>query len=335
MEGKRNEYRVVRQSEYNVYEGIHEAIVDEATWEAAQERMAEESRPFPERRKGSHVHLLTGMLVCPVCGRSLIANVSQGKRKKDGTPGKATYAYTCKYSKKQFGPSCTFTRQYKQELIDREVVEIIKAASHSPVFARRVREELDSAVDTEKLKADVERIKKALANNKTARDMLSRQMDRVDAFDPNYERKYMDMQARLDDLYEEGGKTENALAEAEAKLDSAERNLVTTERVYQILNEFEAKFDQLDRERQREILRQVVEAVELNEGAEPKKGEIAVKSVRFKCPLSFGHELPESMKEQLGIEQFNWLEVTEYSTGDNSRVDENTVECVALLEKKS
>lgn len=331
VEGKRNEYRMVRQSEYNVYEGVHEAIIDEAMWDAAQERMAKESRPFPERKKGSHVHLLTGMLVCPVCGRSMIANVSPGKQKKDGTQGKTTYAYTCKYSKRQFGPSCSFTRQYKQELIDREVIEIIKAVSHSPVFEQRIREELDSAVDTEKLKADVERITKALASNEAARRMLSRQMDKLDAFDANYERKYEDMQTRLDDLYEEGGKTEDALAEAEAKLDSAEKNLVTTERVYQILNEFEEKFDQLDRERQKEILRQVVDAVELNEGAEPKKGEIAVKSVRFKCPVSFYRGMPESMQEQLEIEQFNRLEVTEYSTDNNSRVDGNHVETIARL----
>ena len=60
VKGKRNEYRMIKQSDYDVYDGEHEAIIDEATWNAAQERMAEESHPFPEAKTGEHVHLLTG-----------------------------------------------------------------------------------------------------------------------------------------------------------------------------------------------------------------------------------------------------------------------------------
>lgn len=40
VKGKRNEYRMIKQSDYDVYDGEHEAIIDEATWNAAQERMA-------------------------------------------------------------------------------------------------------------------------------------------------------------------------------------------------------------------------------------------------------------------------------------------------------
>ena len=144
VNGKRNEYCMIKQSDYDVYDGEHETIIDEATWNAAQERMAEESHPFSEAKTGGHVHLLTGMLICPVCGRKMIANVSHGKRKKDGTVGKSTYAYACKYSKKQFGPSCTFIRQFKQEYIDREVIEVIARAAYSDVFEERVRDELDN-----------------------------------------------------------------------------------------------------------------------------------------------------------------------------------------------
>lgn len=96
--------------------------------------------------------------------------------------------------------ACTFTKPFKQELIDREVVSIIKAMSHSRVFEERIREELNAAVDVDKLKEDVERMRKAVANNETARKMLARQMGRLDASDANYERKYKEMLARLDSL---------------------------------------------------------------------------------------------------------------------------------------
>lgn len=333
VKGERNVYRMVKQDNFDIYEGEHDAIIDEATWDAAQKRLAEDSHPFPEAKPDGHTHLLTGMLVCPVCGRNMIANVSRGKRKKDGTIGKTTYAYTCKYSKKQFGHDCTFTRQFKQEYIDREVIEVISRAAHSAVFEERVREELDAAVDIEKLEADVARIGKALENNGAARRMLSRQLDALDASDRSYERKYEDMQARLDKLYDESADIEDALDAAEAKLESAKEKQVTTARVYEMLDEFQEKFDTYDPANQKEILQQVVERVEIDPDANPKKGDAIVKRVRFKCPVSFYRTLPEEAYDVLGINEFNRLETTEYTPDGNSRVDGNHDETVCLLSK--
>ena len=249
VKGERNVYRMVKQDNFDIYEGEHDAIIDEATWDAAQKRLAEDSHPFPEAKPDGHTHLLTGMLVCPVCGRSMIANVSRGKRKKDGTIGKTTYAYTCKYSKRQFGHDCTFTRQFKQEYIDREVIEVISRAAHSAVFEERVREELDAAVDIEKL------------------------------------------------------------------------------------DEFQEKFDTYDPAKQKEILQQVVERVEIDPDANPKKGDAIVKRVRFKCPVSFYRTLPEEAYDVLGINEFNRLETTEYTPDGNSRVGGNHDETIVLLSK--
>ena len=334
VKGERNVYRMVKQDNFDIYEGEHDAIIDEATWDAAQKRLAEDSHPFPEAKPDGHTHLLTGMLVCPVCGRSMIANVSRGKRKKDGTIGKTTYAYTCKYSKRQFGHDCTFTRQFKQEYIDREVIEVISRAAHSAVFEERVREELDAAVDIEKLEADVARIGKALENNSAARRMLSRQLDALDASDRSYERKYEDMQARLDKLYDESADIEDALDAAEAKLESAKEKQVTTARVYEMLDEFQEKFDTYDPAKQKEILQQVVERVEIDPDANPKKGDAIVKRVRFKCPVSFYRTLPEEAYDVLGINEFNRLETTEYTPDGNSRVGGNHDETVVLLSKR-
>lgn len=336
IKGKRNEYHVVRQDTFDIFDGEHEAIVDMGTWEASQERRKSQSRPFPKKSKyDDHEHLLTGVLVCPVCGRKMIANVSKGKRKKDGALGKSTFAYTCKYSKKQFGPACTFTKQFKQELIDREVVTIIKAVSHSRVFEERIREELSAAVDVDKLKEDVERMRKAVANNEAARKMLARQMDRLDASDANYERKYEEMQARLDILYEEAAAIEAEFDEAQLKLDSAEESRVTTERVYVMMDEFEEKFDSQTDAKKKEMIQSIVETVQISPDADPKRGETIVKNIRFKCPVSFHSTLPESMFDLLGIEEFNRLETYEYSSEPNSRVDDNHDETCVLLQRKT
>lgn len=66
--------------------------------------------------------------------------------------------------------------------------------------------------------------------------------------------------------------------------EGAKEKQVTTARVYEMLDEFQEKFDTYDSAWQKEILRQLVDSVEIKADANPKKGETIVKRVRFKCP---------------------------------------------------
>lgn len=124
VEGENNEFHPVRQDreDWQISEKQHEAIVSSELFEEAQKRREAESTPFP-RKRTDHVNLLG----CPVCGRKMIATNTGGKVKKDGSLGKETHAYSCKYSKKAFGPDCMFAKQYRQELIDKEIDDVITA----------------------------------------------------------------------------------------------------------------------------------------------------------------------------------------------------------------
>lgn len=124
VEGENNEFHPVRQDreDWQISEKQHEAIVSSELFEEAQKRREAASTPFP-RKRTDHVNLLG----CPVCGRKMIATNTGGKVKKDGSLGKETHAYSCKYSKKAFGPDCTFAKQYRQELIDKEIDDVITA----------------------------------------------------------------------------------------------------------------------------------------------------------------------------------------------------------------
>ena len=269
----------------------------------------------------------------------MIANVSQGKRKKDGTLGKRTYAYNCKYSKRQFGPSCTFTRQYKQEMIDSEVIEIIRKVSHSKVFAERIQGELSEAVDVDKLNSELESLKKTLNNNETARRMLAQQIDRLDSSDISYERKYDDMQLRLDSLYDQGSEIEKEIENVLVKLDSVEKNRVTTERIQELLDKFEEEFEGESDEQKKSIIQSVVDTVEIHPDADPKKGEVIVDRIRFKCPIEFHDGVVESNSKFIsGIfrdppSNFVGNPYINKETVSN-RVEQDNVETVCLLSNR-
>ncbi|EUB16455.1 recombinase [Shuttleworthella sp. MSX8B] len=246
IKGERGEYHAVKQKEYLVSDGRHEPIVSKETWEA-------ESRLFPRNRSG-HANLLTGVLVCPVCGRHMIANFTKGRTKKDGTRGKDTYAYQCKYSKKAMGPSCTFKRQFRQEIVDSAVISAVKAVSRSKRFEERIRHELEESTDIKALEEELERMKKSLSDNESAIAMLSRQLDSLDASDRNYERKYDDMQRRLDSLYDANADKRDKLDEALAKEEAVRQGRLTADYVYSQIDKFADEFDLLKDDEKKGLL---------------------------------------------------------------------------------
>ncbi len=72
-----------------IVDGIHEAIIDMATWDRVQAIM--ESKKGKPSRIYDGEYPLTGILKCPVCGAGMVI-MRNGKKRKDGT--KATY-YAC------------------------------------------------------------------------------------------------------------------------------------------------------------------------------------------------------------------------------------------------
>lgn len=64
--GTRDEYHLVKQDEYMLCDGIHEAIIDMNLWEAAQEKRKAQAKKYEHVNKGKDekIHLLSGLLRC-------------------------------------------------------------------------------------------------------------------------------------------------------------------------------------------------------------------------------------------------------------------------------
>ena len=81
-----------------VYEGEHEAIVDEAVWKEAR-RMATENPPPPRRLRIGDGAPLRGILFCKECGRAMVHVCSRR--------GSRRYAYyVCSRGRKGGAPRC-------------------------------------------------------------------------------------------------------------------------------------------------------------------------------------------------------------------------------------
>ena len=80
-QGTRNEMHVVEQSEFPVYEGQHEAIISEEDWYLAQEKRKINSFKREKVNNPDHAHILSGILKCPCCGKSMYGNIAKAHSK--------------------------------------------------------------------------------------------------------------------------------------------------------------------------------------------------------------------------------------------------------------
>ena len=327
IEGTRGETHVVKSDGYEMHDGQHDAIIDDATWAAAQ-ALVGTRKPNMKTHDDGHVNMLNGLLVCPVCGRKMSSKPNRGKLKKDGTRGKTTWAYYCPHTSKARGASCTFKSQYPQECVDAEVIQLVSLASRSDAFVDALRRRIDDATDIEQLKEDIERIEGEKAANDKRMRMLMTQIDSLDPADRSYERKFNDLQRRLDDLYDRDAGLSDALEEAQAKMTTAEKRMDGERRLLEELDRIPELLEGADEQTRFDLIHEAVSEVHILPDKNPRK-ERVVANVTFKCPVRFfWEEIP-------GVANA-YTPMTPDSLGENDfRDDEAHVETIVLLQRET
>lgn len=323
IEGSDNEYHIVEQFDYDTFDGEHDALIDKATWERARERRAKNSTAFPRKsRFEGHENLLSGVIKCPGCGRSMIPNRRDGHVKKDGTRGKTTWSYYCRYARRVYGNICNYVRQPNQDIVH---VEIIKKTSHSPVFKERLMKELDATSDIDKLKEDVERIEAAVRDNEKQRKNTVRLLSNLDPSDDTHELMFEDTKSQLTELAQAAQGLSKSLSEAYLKLEAAEQNRITSQNIYDRLGELEDGYDGKTDAEKKEIIQSIVEI-----DPEAKHGGPMVTHIKFKVPVSFHPLFPEEMLDVLSATEFNLILQRDYYA-ENSWVNGEHVDTVIMM----
>ena len=104
----------MEQSDFTVYEGIHEAFISEEDWDLAQEKSSKNNYKREKIHDPEHAHILSGILKCPCCGKGMYGNIAKVGR----NDNKTRYYYYCKNTVNATGHKCTFQRNIEQSQID-------------------------------------------------------------------------------------------------------------------------------------------------------------------------------------------------------------------------
>lgn len=310
ISGTRNQYHIVQQSEFPIYDGAHEGIVSVEDWEAAQRKRKSTGGKWEKIYHPDRENLLSGLLRCPICGAGMYGNVNREK-KKDGTLYQDYYYYACKHRLEVDGHRCDYRRQWKQERINAAVEEVIHKLVNNPRFAEAIKAKIGATVDTGELEAERDTLEKKLRQLQGAKTKLGRQIDALDVTDRHYDRKYDDMQSRLDLLYDEIETIEDKISELQTRIENIMQRKISSDQVYQFLLYFDKLYEKFTDAEKKEFLNSFIERVNIFPEALPS-GRI-LRGIKFRFPVFFdGQE----------IKEIGWD-------------TDSTVETVALLCRKS
>ena len=254
----------------------------EEMWNQAHRKRQETGVLQVKTHSLEHEHILSGIIKCPVCGSGMYGNVNR-KKHPDGSYYKDYFYYACKHRKLVDGHRCTYKRQWNEDRINVAVEEIIRKFVKNPKFEQEIRKKIGSSIDTSELDREYDGLKDRLSQTTRAKNRLADQMDNLSVSDKNYDKKYNDMQERLDKLYDEITDIENAMEEVETRLYNIRQDKISEDNVYQFLLFFDKLYDKFTDLEKKTFLKSFLSDVFIYE-EEQKDGRI-LKGLRFKFPI--------------------------------------------------
>ena len=284
VHGTRNEYRQVKKDDYLLVDGLHEALVSEEVWEQAQVKVAAQAKKYEKvnRDKKEKIHLLSGILKCPVCGAGMYGNKAIKKRK-DGSNYKDFYYYGCKHRNMTRGHKCDYKKQVHEEMLDASVTEVISKLVSNSKFSDLICSKINMEVDTSALDQEIANYEKQLRQLYHNKDAILSDMDSLDYEDKHYQRRKTDLENRLYKTYDKIDEAEELLISAKTKKRALLADKITGDNIYKALIFFDKLYAKMNEAEKREFMSQLVDNVQIYE--ERKEKGQWLKSIEFKLPI--------------------------------------------------
>ena len=263
---------------------MHEAIVSEELWHEAQVKVLAQAKKYEKINTGkdTRIHLLSGIVKCPICGVGMYGNKSI-KRKSDGTHYKDFYYYACKHRSKTRGHKCDYKKQINEELLDSAVTEVIIKLVSNPKFATMMQEKISMKVDTTAIMQEIENYEKQLRQSYSVKSKLMEEIDSLDPDDRHYIKRKSDLDDRLYKMYDKIEELESQLISARAKKTAIEAEKLTGDNIYKVLIYFDKLYSVMNEVEKRQIMESLISEIQVYK--ERMANGQWLKSIKFKLPI--------------------------------------------------
>lgn len=284
VHGTRNDYKLVEQDDYLLVDGLHEGIVTEGLWHEAQVKLLAQAKKYEKVNHGkdNKIHLLSGIVKCPICGAGMYGNKSI-KHKSDGTKYKDFFYYGCKHRTMTRGHKCDYKKQVNEELLNGAVAEVITKLVSNPKFAAMMQEKINMKVDTTAIEQEIAAHEKLLRQSYSTKSRLMEEIDSLDPDDKHYIKRKADLDDRLYKMYDKIEDAENLLMAARAKKMSIEAEKLTGDNIYKVLIYFDKLYSVMNEQEKRQIMESLISEIQIYPERQPNGQWL--KSIKFKLPI--------------------------------------------------
>lgn len=268
--------------------GSHEAIVSEEVWDKAQEKKNFIANEYKTLVRAPYPHLLKGLVKCPVCGKSLVGIRCSGKRGRNGEIYKPISYYQCRYSQKQEGYVCSFTKRVNQEIFDTLVLDLLNKLQYSKKFKNALEKAMNFLGEGEDLTQKLQNLHRSLRDTEALKEKLCLQIDGLNMLNETFETKYQKLSDELDTVYNQIEDQEREIEDTRNALEAVKQRQVSFEKLSQFLKDLKPLLNKMTTAEKKELCLSFIERVDLFPN-ERQDGKL-IKSIAFKFPLSFNDE---------------------------------------------
>ena len=323
IEGTRNEFHVVKQDRdsYKLYQGQHEAIIDEDTWYRAQAKRMKNAFKREKTHSLEHEHILSGLVKCPKCGASMYGVVNRKKKKGSEEFYTDMWYYLCKNRKMVSGHLCDYKKHIRQEELNTEVLQLIQFVfGGENDLKKHMLQRLESEDVMSELLEEKERLAKEKDKLESKKSKLLRRIAELDIDDELYDDLMKTYRASVNEVNEQIANVENQIYQNELKIEDADGENLSTEVYKRIIDDMLNNLECMCDADKKTLMNLMIEKIEIF----PEKQEDGrwVKSIQFKIPLNIDGKLVDI------------LEIVDEDDDENSLPEGKHVETVVLLSQQ-
>lgn len=279
----------VKSDDYIMTEVKDMKIIEKETFETAK-RKREETGGRKLKIEKDHEYILSGLVKCPECGKSLYGVPMRGRKRKDGSLYPTYYSYMCRPSvtAKMNGHKCNFG-QVGCNPIDKQVRDIIAKLVNEETFRLIIQEQVGESIDIKEIKKALDQAYKDVRQAQGRQKRLEIEQDNLDVTSKHYDRMFESINRRLEKTFEELDNAEKRVADAEARLESVKKQSLTKESIIKILKLFDELYDSMTDYEKKNFMQSFIESIDLFPKNGSKRGT-SIKTIHFRFPVSYNGE---------------------------------------------
>lgn len=209
------------------------------------------------------------------------------RKKKAGSDDfyKDMWYYKCKNRIKVEGHFCTYKTHIRQDIVNAEVISIVKYALNDEEFKRRIAQRAGGKEDgsLDELMAEKVRLEDTKKKLEIRKKKMLDKIGNMDVDDDLYDTLFEDYMGVVRELTEKLAKLDADLLRNNIAIENMQKQTFTAEQYYELLDAIVRYMEEIPENRIKQLMGLVIDKVELF----PKRQANGrwVRNVRFKVPL--------------------------------------------------